>query len=138
MVDLLPGQQGVLGEAGERWSADRGLLVEQLAQRSLLLGRRDQQIADPAVGARQHRLLDGGRQRLDLDLEIGEPGAGLLELLHLGAQRGQVTRARAFNATAIGYFITNVFPLRLGELVRIFFVSLAMLLLARRAAAQRG
>ena len=40
-----------------------------------------------------------------------------------GAQRGQVTRPRAFNATAIGYFITNVFPLRLGELVRIFFVA---------------
>ena len=40
-----------------------------------------------------------------------------------GAQRSQVTRARAFNATAIGYFITNVFPLRLGELVRIFFVA---------------
>ncbi len=40
-----------------------------------------------------------------------------------GVQRAQVTRTRAFNATAIGYFVTNVFPLRLGELVRIFFVA---------------
>ncbi len=40
-----------------------------------------------------------------------------------GAQRGQVTRARSFNAIAIGYFVTNVFPLRLGEVARIFFVA---------------
>ncbi len=40
-----------------------------------------------------------------------------------GPRRSQVTRTRAVNATAIGYFVTNVFPLRLGELARIFFVA---------------
>ncbi len=40
-----------------------------------------------------------------------------------GPRRSQVTRARSFDAVSIGYFVTNVFPLRLGELARIFFVA---------------
>ena len=40
-----------------------------------------------------------------------------------GVQRDKVTRTRAFNATSIGYLVTNIFPLRLGELARIFFIS---------------
>src|SRR5512136_2819715 len=40
-----------------------------------------------------------------------------------GGQRNNLPRSRYFNATAIGYLITNTFPLRLGELARIFFIA---------------
>jgi uncharacterized protein (TIRG00374 family) len=40
-----------------------------------------------------------------------------------GAQRNNLPRVRYFNATAIGYLITNTFPLRLGELARLFFIA---------------
>lgn len=40
-----------------------------------------------------------------------------------GEQRKNLPRSRYFNATAIGYLVTNVFPLRLGELARIFFIA---------------
>ena len=40
-----------------------------------------------------------------------------------GDQRKNLPRSRYFNATAIGYLITNTFPLRLGELARIFFIA---------------
>ena len=40
-----------------------------------------------------------------------------------GDQRNKLPRSRYFNATAIGYLVTNIFPLRLGELARIFFVA---------------
>ncbi len=40
-----------------------------------------------------------------------------------GDQRDNLPRARYFNATAIGYLVTNIFPLRLGELARIFFIA---------------
>jgi uncharacterized protein (TIRG00374 family) len=40
-----------------------------------------------------------------------------------GTQRNKLPRSRYFNATAIGYLVTNTFPLRLGELARIFFIA---------------
>ncbi len=40
-----------------------------------------------------------------------------------GSQRDNLSRSRYFNATAIGYLVTNIFPLRLGELARIFFIA---------------
>jgi hypothetical protein len=40
-----------------------------------------------------------------------------------GAQRDNLPRARYVNATAIGYLVTNTFPLRLGELARLFFIA---------------
>jgi len=40
-----------------------------------------------------------------------------------GDQRDRLPRSRYVNATAIGYLITNTFPLRLGELARIFFIA---------------
>ena len=40
-----------------------------------------------------------------------------------GDQRGNLPHSRYFNATAIGYLISNTFPLRLGELARIFFIA---------------
>jgi glycosyltransferase 2 family protein len=40
-----------------------------------------------------------------------------------GDQRNNLPRSRYFNATAIGYLVTNIFPLRLGELARIFFIA---------------
>jgi uncharacterized membrane protein YbhN (UPF0104 family) len=40
-----------------------------------------------------------------------------------GDRRGNLPRSRYFNATAIGYLVTNTFPLRLGELARIFFIA---------------
>jgi len=40
-----------------------------------------------------------------------------------GDQRDHLPRSRYFNATAIGYLVTNIFPLRLGELARIFFIA---------------
>jgi len=40
-----------------------------------------------------------------------------------GDRRDHLPRARYFNATAIGYLVTNIFPLRLGELARIFFIA---------------
>jgi len=40
-----------------------------------------------------------------------------------GSQRDNLPRSRYFNATAIGYLITNIFPLRLGEVARIFFIA---------------
>ncbi len=40
-----------------------------------------------------------------------------------GNQRDNLPRARYFNATAIGYLVSNTFPLRLGELARLFFVA---------------
>ncbi len=40
-----------------------------------------------------------------------------------GAQRDNLPRSRYFSATAIGYLVTNIFPLRLGELARIFFIA---------------
>jgi uncharacterized protein (TIRG00374 family) len=40
-----------------------------------------------------------------------------------GNKRDNLPRSRYFNATAIGYLVTNIFPLRLGELARIFFVA---------------
>jgi len=40
-----------------------------------------------------------------------------------GKQRSLLPRSRYFNATAIGYLVTNTFPLRLGELARIFFIA---------------
>jgi len=36
--------------------------------------------------------------------------------LVVGDQRDHLPRSRYFNATAIGYLVTNIFPLRLGEL----------------------
>ncbi|HTP10597.1 MAG TPA: lysylphosphatidylglycerol synthase transmembrane domain-containing protein [Anaerolineae bacterium] len=40
-----------------------------------------------------------------------------------GTQRDNLPRARYFNATAIGYLVSNTFPLRLGELARLFFIA---------------
>lgn len=40
-----------------------------------------------------------------------------------GAQRDNLPRARYVNATAIGYLVSNTFPLRLGELARLFFIA---------------
>jgi glycosyltransferase 2 family protein len=40
-----------------------------------------------------------------------------------GNQRDNLPHARYFNATAIGYLVSNTFPLRLGELARIFFIG---------------
>jgi glycosyltransferase 2 family protein len=40
-----------------------------------------------------------------------------------GDQRDNLPRSRYFNATAIGYLVTNIFPLRLGELARLFFIA---------------
>jgi uncharacterized protein (TIRG00374 family) len=40
-----------------------------------------------------------------------------------GDQRNKLPRSRYFNATAIGYLVSNTFPLRLGELARIFFIA---------------
>jgi uncharacterized protein (TIRG00374 family) len=40
-----------------------------------------------------------------------------------GERRGHLPRVRYFNATAIGYLITNSFPLRLGEVARVFFIA---------------
>ena len=40
-----------------------------------------------------------------------------------GDRRDQLPRARYVNATAIGYLISNTFPLRLGELARLFFIA---------------
>jgi len=40
-----------------------------------------------------------------------------------GNRRANLPRSRYFNATAIGYLVTNIFPLRLGELARIFFIA---------------
>ncbi len=40
-----------------------------------------------------------------------------------GDQRNRLPRSRYFNATAIGYLVTNTFPLRLGELARLFFIA---------------
>jgi glycosyltransferase 2 family protein len=40
-----------------------------------------------------------------------------------GDQRHNLPRSRYFNATAIGYLVTNTFPLRVGELARIFFIA---------------
>jgi uncharacterized protein (TIRG00374 family) len=40
-----------------------------------------------------------------------------------GAQRDHLPRARYVNATAIGYLVSNTFPLRLGELARLFFIA---------------
>jgi uncharacterized protein (TIRG00374 family) len=38
-------------------------------------------------------------------------------------QRNNLPRSRYFNAIAIGYLVSNTFPLRLGELARIFFIA---------------
>jgi hypothetical protein len=40
-----------------------------------------------------------------------------------GNQRDNLPRARYVNATAIGYLISNTFPLRLGEVARVFFIA---------------
>jgi glycosyltransferase 2 family protein len=40
-----------------------------------------------------------------------------------GDKRHNLPASRYFNATAIGYLVTNIFPLRLGELARIFFIA---------------
>ena len=40
-----------------------------------------------------------------------------------GERRNRLPRSRYFNATAIGYLVTNTFPLRLGEVARIFFIA---------------
>ena len=40
-----------------------------------------------------------------------------------GEQRDRLPASRYINATAIGYLVTNTFPLRLGELARIFFIA---------------
>lgn len=40
-----------------------------------------------------------------------------------GEQRQRLPLARFVNATSIGYLVTNTLPLRLGELVRIFFIA---------------
>jgi uncharacterized protein (TIRG00374 family) len=40
-----------------------------------------------------------------------------------GDQRDKLPRSRYFNALAIGYLVTNTFPLRVGELARIFFIA---------------
>jgi hypothetical protein len=40
-----------------------------------------------------------------------------------GAQRDNLPRARYVNATAIGYLVSNTFPLRLGEVARLFFIA---------------
>jgi glycosyltransferase 2 family protein len=40
-----------------------------------------------------------------------------------GDQRDNLPRARYVNATAIGYLVSNTFPLRLGELARLFFIA---------------
>jgi uncharacterized protein (TIRG00374 family) len=40
-----------------------------------------------------------------------------------GSQRDNLPRSRYFNATAIGYLVSNTFPLRLGELARLFFIA---------------
>jgi uncharacterized protein (TIRG00374 family) len=40
-----------------------------------------------------------------------------------GSQRDNLPRARYVNATAIGYLVSNTFPLRLGELARLFFIG---------------
>jgi uncharacterized membrane protein YbhN (UPF0104 family) len=40
-----------------------------------------------------------------------------------GDRRDQLPRARYFKATSIGYLISNIFPLRLGEVARVFFIA---------------
>lgn len=40
-----------------------------------------------------------------------------------GSQRDNLPRTRYFNATAIGYLVSNTLPLRLGELARLFFIA---------------
>ncbi|CAG0929989.1 hypothetical protein TFLX_01526 [Thermoflexales bacterium] len=40
-----------------------------------------------------------------------------------GERRERLPRSRYFKATAIGYLITNTFPLRLGEVARLFFIA---------------
>jgi glycosyltransferase 2 family protein len=40
-----------------------------------------------------------------------------------GKQRHNLPRSRYFNALAIGFLVTNTFPLRIGELARIFFIA---------------
>lgn len=40
-----------------------------------------------------------------------------------GEQRNNLPHSRYFNAVAIGYLVSNTFPLRLGELARIFFIA---------------
>jgi len=40
-----------------------------------------------------------------------------------GERRARVPFARAFSALTIGYFITNTFPLRLGEVARTIFIA---------------
>ena len=40
-----------------------------------------------------------------------------------GDQRDKLPRSRYFNALAIGYLVTNTFPLRVGELARLFFIA---------------
>lgn len=40
-----------------------------------------------------------------------------------GNQRSNLPHSRYFDATAIGYLVSNTFPLRLGELARLFFIA---------------
>ncbi len=40
-----------------------------------------------------------------------------------GRQRDKLPRSRYFNATAIGYLVSNTLPLRLGEVARLFFIA---------------
>lgn len=40
-----------------------------------------------------------------------------------GNQRAKLPRSRYFNATAIGYLVSNTLPLRAGEVARIFFIA---------------
>jgi glycosyltransferase 2 family protein len=61
------------------------------------------------------------------------PSAGLLLISMLiraerwrwlyGERRARVPFTRAFNTLAIGYLITNMFPLRLGEVARTIFIA---------------
>jgi uncharacterized membrane protein YbhN (UPF0104 family) len=40
-----------------------------------------------------------------------------------GSQRDRLPRSRYVSATAIGYLVTNILPLRLGEVARMFFIA---------------